>query len=161
MRSEQEARQQIVKNWAKYPASDKRLCVNTADYNASYVQWLNLKNKQLIAKGSRVEEDHQNSGIVQALELLGLRSFQKLLCVLNSALKHLFDDFLKGGHPQFASVHLLKVLLDDPDGLAEGPDRPARPMSRLEFITLLGGSICGVATRGSRRRCRCRFPKSG
>ena len=30
------------------------------------------------------------------------------------------------GHQQFAPEHLLKVLLDDPEGLAAGPDRPRR-----------------------------------
>ena len=33
---------------------------------------------------------------------------------------------LREGHQQFAPEHLLKVLLDDPEGLAGGPDRPLR-----------------------------------
>ena len=33
---------------------------------------------------------------------------------------------LREGHQQFAPEHLLKVLLDDPEGLGGGPDRPLR-----------------------------------
>jgi len=53
VRSEQEARQQIIKNWAKYPAADKRICVNTADYNASYVQWLTCLEMEAFVRVSR------------------------------------------------------------------------------------------------------------
>jgi hypothetical protein len=53
VRSEQEARQTILKSWAKYPAPDKRLCVNTADYNASYVQWLTCLEMEAFVRVSR------------------------------------------------------------------------------------------------------------
>ena len=53
VRSEEEARQQIIKNWAKYPAADKRLCVQTADYNASYVQWLTCLEMEAFVRVSR------------------------------------------------------------------------------------------------------------
>jgi hypothetical protein len=39
-RQEQAARQEIVDNWAKYPASDRQLCVDTKAYMPSYVEWL-------------------------------------------------------------------------------------------------------------------------
>jgi hypothetical protein len=53
LKSEKEARQQILKNWAKYPAPDKRLCVNAADYNASYVQWLTCLQMEEFVRVSR------------------------------------------------------------------------------------------------------------
>ena len=37
---------------------------------------------------------------------------------------------LREGHQQFAPEHLLKVLLDDPEGLGGGPDRPLRRHAR-------------------------------
>ena len=33
---------------------------------------------------------------------------------------------LREGHQQFTPEHLLKVLLDDPEGSGRGPDRPLR-----------------------------------
>jgi hypothetical protein len=37
---EQAARASIVKDWAKYTAQDKELCINTTGYMPSYVEWL-------------------------------------------------------------------------------------------------------------------------
>jgi hypothetical protein len=40
MNSEKEAREQIVKNWQKFPAGARQRCVNTTGYMPSYVEWL-------------------------------------------------------------------------------------------------------------------------
>ena len=37
---EREARQQLVKEWASYPAVTKSQCVQTAEYLPGYVEWL-------------------------------------------------------------------------------------------------------------------------
>ena len=40
LRQEEEARQQIVNNWTKYPASDRQKCIDTTVYQPSYVEWI-------------------------------------------------------------------------------------------------------------------------
>jgi hypothetical protein len=40
MSDEQEAREQLLKNWVTYPASDRTLCMRVADYLPSYVEWI-------------------------------------------------------------------------------------------------------------------------
>jgi hypothetical protein len=40
MKQEQEAREQIVKNWGSFPAGGRQRCVNTTGYMPSYVEWL-------------------------------------------------------------------------------------------------------------------------
>ena len=40
MKQEQEAREQIVKNWRSFPAGGRQRCVNTTGYMPSYVEWL-------------------------------------------------------------------------------------------------------------------------
>jgi hypothetical protein len=40
MKQEQEAREQIVKNWMSFPAGGRQRCVNTTGYMPSYVEWL-------------------------------------------------------------------------------------------------------------------------
>src|SRR5258708_3321833 len=37
---EQEAREQLLKNWVTYPSSDKALCMHEMDYLPSYVEWI-------------------------------------------------------------------------------------------------------------------------
>jgi hypothetical protein len=37
---EQEARDQLLKNWVAYPPSDRALCMRAADYLPSYVEWI-------------------------------------------------------------------------------------------------------------------------
>ena len=37
---------------------------------------------------------------------------------------------MREGHPQFTPEHILKVLLDDPEGLVRRPDRPRRRHAR-------------------------------
>ena len=37
---EKESRQQLEKNWATYPASDKARCIHPKEYVPSYVEWL-------------------------------------------------------------------------------------------------------------------------
>ena len=40
LRQEEEAGQQIVNNWTKYPASDRQKCIDTTVYQPSYVEWI-------------------------------------------------------------------------------------------------------------------------
>jgi len=40
MRDEQEAREQLLTDWATYSSSDKALCMRTRDYLPSYVEWI-------------------------------------------------------------------------------------------------------------------------
>jgi hypothetical protein len=40
MSDENEARQQLEKDWAKYPGSDKDRCIQTKEYLPGYVEWL-------------------------------------------------------------------------------------------------------------------------
>ncbi len=63
------------------------------------------------------------------------------------------------GHQQFSTEHLLKVLLDDPEGLARRPDRPRR----RQFARGAGGHRGGArqAAEGFRRRGRPGLSRSG
>jgi hypothetical protein len=40
MRQENEALDQLRKNWGKYPSADKARCIQTSSYMPSYVEWL-------------------------------------------------------------------------------------------------------------------------
>jgi len=40
MKQENDAREQIVKNWKSYPSGGRQRCVNTTGYMPSYVEWL-------------------------------------------------------------------------------------------------------------------------
>jgi hypothetical protein len=40
LKQEQEARQEIIDSWTKYPQIDKQSCINTTGYLPSYVEWL-------------------------------------------------------------------------------------------------------------------------
>jgi len=40
MKSEADARAEIVKSWRNYPAAGRQRCVNTTGYMPSYVEWL-------------------------------------------------------------------------------------------------------------------------
>ena len=40
LRQEQDARQQIINNWTKYPVVDKQKCITTTGYQPSYVEWI-------------------------------------------------------------------------------------------------------------------------
>jgi len=40
MSVEQQAREQLLKDWATYLPSDKALCMRTKDYLSSYVEWI-------------------------------------------------------------------------------------------------------------------------
>jgi hypothetical protein len=40
MRQEQDAADQLAKDWATYPAEDRQRCVNRTGYMPSYVEWL-------------------------------------------------------------------------------------------------------------------------
>jgi hypothetical protein len=39
MNDEQEAREQLLRDWMTYPSSDKALCMRPTDYLPSYVEW--------------------------------------------------------------------------------------------------------------------------
>jgi hypothetical protein len=39
-KQEQEARQEMINSWTKYPPVDRQKCINTAVYLPSYVEWL-------------------------------------------------------------------------------------------------------------------------
>jgi hypothetical protein len=40
LKQEQDARQEIINNWTKYPTEDRQKCINTTRYLPSYVEWL-------------------------------------------------------------------------------------------------------------------------
>ena len=40
LKQEQDARQEMINSWTKYPAEDKQKCINTTGYLPSYVEWL-------------------------------------------------------------------------------------------------------------------------
>jgi hypothetical protein len=47
LRQEKDAREQIAKNWAQYPAIDRQRCVNAKGYMPSYVEWLTCFEMQI------------------------------------------------------------------------------------------------------------------
>jgi hypothetical protein len=40
MSDEQDAREQLLKDWLTYPSSDRALCMREMDYLPSYVEWI-------------------------------------------------------------------------------------------------------------------------
>jgi hypothetical protein len=40
MSDEQEAREQLLRDWVTYPSSDRALCMRATDYLPSYVEWI-------------------------------------------------------------------------------------------------------------------------
>lgn len=56
MSDEKEARAQLVKDWATYPASDKELCVQPMDYLPSYVEWLTCVEMQRDVRKMKKEQ---------------------------------------------------------------------------------------------------------
>jgi hypothetical protein len=40
LKEEQDARQEIINSWTKYPAADKKMWTNTTGYLPSYVEWI-------------------------------------------------------------------------------------------------------------------------
>jgi hypothetical protein len=56
MRQEKEAREQIVKNWSKFPAQGRQRCVNPTGYMPSYVEWLTcLEMEQSVAEQRKTQ----------------------------------------------------------------------------------------------------------
>jgi hypothetical protein len=53
MRQQEEARALLVKDWAKYPQSDRQLCVNVAGYMPGYVEWLTCFEMQTYLREMR------------------------------------------------------------------------------------------------------------
>jgi hypothetical protein len=56
MSDEQGAREQLIKNWATYPASDKTRCVQSMDYSPSYVEWLTCAEMARDVRKTRKED---------------------------------------------------------------------------------------------------------
>ena len=56
VKSEQNAREEIAKNWATTKAADKALCVQSNQYMASYVEWLTCLEMQRDVNKTRKEE---------------------------------------------------------------------------------------------------------
>jgi hypothetical protein len=56
MRSEQEARQLIAKDWAMFPTADRTLCARPGGYMPSYVEWLTCFEMQRDTRKIRKEE---------------------------------------------------------------------------------------------------------
>ena len=53
MTDEKEARQQLETGWAKYPASDKKRCIQTKEYLPGYVEWLTCLEMERDVKAMR------------------------------------------------------------------------------------------------------------
>jgi hypothetical protein len=56
MTDEKSAREQLVKDWATFSASDKELCLQPMDYLPSYVEWLTCAELQRDARKMRNEQ---------------------------------------------------------------------------------------------------------
>jgi hypothetical protein len=40
LKEQQEARQEMINSWAKYPPDDRQKCINPTGFLPSYVEWL-------------------------------------------------------------------------------------------------------------------------
>jgi hypothetical protein len=56
MSDEKEARQQLEKDWAKYPASDRDRCIQTKEYLPGYVEWLTCLEMERDVKVMRKDQ---------------------------------------------------------------------------------------------------------
>ena len=56
VKSEQNAREEIAKNWATTKAADKALCVQSNQYMASYVEWLTCLEMQKDVNRTRKQD---------------------------------------------------------------------------------------------------------
>jgi hypothetical protein len=72
MNDEQTARDQLVKDWATYPAPAKALCVQPKEYLPGYVEWqsclemtrdvLNLRKEQAVSVPASADASRRSSG---------------------------------------------------------------------------------------------------
>jgi hypothetical protein len=53
MSDENDARKQIEKDWATYPAADKARCIQPRDYTPGYVEWLTCLEMERDVKAMR------------------------------------------------------------------------------------------------------------
>jgi hypothetical protein len=51
--SETKARDQIIKDWGNYPASDREGCIQTRGYLPSYVEWLTCFEMNKVVRDAR------------------------------------------------------------------------------------------------------------
>jgi len=66
MKSESDAREQIVKNWRTYPAGGRQRCVNTTGYMPSYVEWLTcLEMEQQVNELRKKSPEATNSATTE------------------------------------------------------------------------------------------------
>ena len=56
MNDEKAAREQLVKDWSTFSASDKTLCVHPRDYLPSYVEWLTCVEMQTEVRKMRKDQ---------------------------------------------------------------------------------------------------------
>ena len=59
MRQEEDARQQMIKNWTQYATTDRQRCVNTAGYMPSYVEWLTCFEMQVDVRKLRKDAPNE------------------------------------------------------------------------------------------------------
>src|SRR5262245_41652772 len=64
--SENKARDQIIKDWGSYPASDRAQCVQTRYYLPSYVEWLTCFEMNKVVREARQQRTQVPSGGAQA-----------------------------------------------------------------------------------------------
>jgi hypothetical protein len=62
--SEQRARDQLVKDWSTYVASDKTRCVRTGVYLPSYVEWLTCLEMERDVRKMKFDDAKTSSGVV-------------------------------------------------------------------------------------------------
>ena len=62
MDSENKARDQIIKDWGSYPASDRAQCVQTRYYLPSYVEWLTCFEMNKVVRDARQQGARAQGG---------------------------------------------------------------------------------------------------
>jgi len=56
MESENKARDQIIKNWSNWQASDRDWCIQTRVYLPSYVEWLTCFEMNKVVRDARAQQ---------------------------------------------------------------------------------------------------------
>ena len=60
---ENDARKQLEKNWATYPASDKARCIQPSEYTPGYVEWLTCLEMERDVKAMRKGQPSISSSV--------------------------------------------------------------------------------------------------
>ena len=60
---ENDARKQLEKNWATYPASDKARCIKPSEYTPGYVEWLTCLEMERDVKAMRKGQPSISSSV--------------------------------------------------------------------------------------------------